>query len=106
MGVELQPLVLESSLTMQKILEAKDHRARCKLLKFFIDAERKRLDTKRSLQGLFKSALDSSGDSSSIPKEELIASGDDSSDSKKESKKEDDKPETKPTFFDEPDAFQ
>ncbi|KAL3923873.1 MAG: hypothetical protein SGARI_006134, partial [Bacillariaceae sp.] len=39
MAVELQPLVLESSLTMQKILEANDHTARCKLLKHFMAAE-------------------------------------------------------------------
>ena len=107
MGVELQPLVLESSLTMQKILEAKDHRARCKLLKFFIDAERKRLDTKRSLQGLFAGEIDtSSDDSSSMPKEEMISTSDDSSDVKGASKKDDESSETKPMFFDEPDAFQ
>jgi hypothetical protein len=53
MNVELQPLVLESTLTIQKILEAKDHKARCLLLKYFMDAEKKRLDAKSTLQGMF-----------------------------------------------------
>jgi hypothetical protein len=39
MAVELQPLVLESTLAIQKILEATDHEARCNLLKYFMDAE-------------------------------------------------------------------
>ena len=56
MAAELEPLVLESTLTMQKILEADSHSERCKLVKFFIDAERKRLSAKKSLQGMFNSA--------------------------------------------------
>jgi hypothetical protein len=55
MSLELEPLVMEASLTMQKILEAESHSERCKLVKFFIDAERKRLSAKKSLQGMFKS---------------------------------------------------
>lgn len=94
MALELQPLVLESTLTMQKILEAKDHKARCKLLTFFIDAERKRLSTKKSLQGMF------SGEGgkfvTSMPAEENI-----DSDSGTESIA---KPRS--IFTDEPDAFQ
>jgi len=97
MAVELQPLVLESTLTMQKILEAEDHKARCKLLKFFIDAERKRLSTKKSLKGMFSSDGSSDVDlaalESAMPDEERIVS--------------DDRP-TKPRSImtDEPDAFQ
>jgi hypothetical protein len=78
---------------MQKILEAKDHKARCKLLQFFIDAERKRLSTKKSLNVVF--STDNSAFESSMPAEENI------DDSDKEST-------TKPRsiFTDEPDAFQ
>jgi hypothetical protein len=99
MAVELQPLVLESSLTMQKILEADDHKARCKLLKYFIEAELTRLNTKKSLQGLFSSSSRESTSlandtSSGIPPEEMITQQE-----KGDSKKT-------PTFFDEPDAFQ
>lgn len=96
MAIELQPLVLESSLTMQKILEADGHAARCKLLKYFMTAELERLGTKKSLQGVFSkgaisdSALDAS---SSIPPEEMIM------DDKTQENKS-------PTFYDEPDAFQ
>ena len=50
---ELQPLVLESTLAIQKILEADGHEDRCTLLAYFIDAEKKRLDAKKQLQGMF-----------------------------------------------------
>ena len=53
MSVELKPLVLESTLTIQKILEAQDHKERILLLKHFIDVEKKRLDAKSTLQGMF-----------------------------------------------------
>ncbi len=91
MAVELQPLVLESSLTMQKIIEAEDHTARCKLLKHFMQAETTRLSTKKSLMGLFSSE-DSTTDEG-IPADEMI--------------KEEETTETKSSsIFDEPDAFQ
>ena len=64
MNIELQPLVLESTLTIQKILEAKDHKARCMLLKHFVDVEKKRLDAKCTLRKL------SAGDASAITQEE------------------------------------
>jgi hypothetical protein len=95
MTVELQPLVLESSLTMQKILEADDHKARCRLLTYFMDAETRRLVSKKSLKGLF--ATDSSTEivAPDIPPEEML------------SEDKDDKPESQSSaFFDEPDAFQ
>jgi hypothetical protein len=100
MAVELQPMVLESSLTMQKILEAKDHAARCKLLKHFMATEVNRLATKKSLQGLFSSNGSKNGDeestpSSGIPPEEMIIEDDKETGSKRS-----------PTFYDEPDAFQ
>jgi hypothetical protein len=93
MSVELQPLVLESTLTMQKILEAKDHKARCRLLQFFIDAERKRLNTKKSLNIVF--STDKSAFESSMPAEENI----DDSEKKRMTK-------PRSIFTDEPDAFQ
>lgn len=97
MAVELQPLVLESSLTMQKILEADGHAARCRLLKHFMTAELERLTTKKSLQGVFSSKGSVSNSvleaSSAIPREEMLT------DDKKGEKKS-------PTFYDEPDAFQ
>lgn len=98
MSIELEPLMLEASLTMQKILEADDHKARCKLLKFFMDAETKRLESKKSLKGLF--SMDSgSTTATDIPAEEMI-----SEDSKSELPSE---PESGPsTFFDDEDAFQ
>jgi hypothetical protein len=96
MAVELKPLVLESSLTMQKILEADGHTARCKLLKYFVAAERDRLCTKKSLQGVFLSEGNSISTlevSSAIPPEELITE-----EVKGEKKSQ--------IFYDEPDAFQ
>jgi len=53
MSVELQPMVLESTLAIQKILEAEDHTARCELLKHFVESEKKRLETKGLLKGMF-----------------------------------------------------
>jgi hypothetical protein len=95
MTVELQPLVLESSLTMQKILEADDHKARCRLLIYFMNAETRRLESKKSLKGLF-STDSSSTDivTQDIPREEML------------SEDSDDKPESQASAYDDPDAFQ
>lgn len=98
MEIELRPLVLESSLTMQKVLEADDHAARCKLLKYFMQAEATRLSTKKSLMGLFSSDSDSlTMEEDGIPADELIPS------TESKTEEEDKKPSS---FFDEPDAFQ
>jgi hypothetical protein len=94
MSVELEPLVLESSLTMQKILEAPDHKARCKLLNHFMDAETKRLKSKKSLKAIFSGSTPTV--TQDIPAEEMIS--DDSESQKPESKSS--------AFFDEPDSFQ
>jgi hypothetical protein len=94
MAVELQPLSLESSLTMQKIIEAEDHSARCKLLKHFMMAETTRLATKKSLMGLFSSdseSLDSTVEEG-ITADEIISSMEEAEETK--------------SFYDEPDAFQ
>ena len=96
MKIELQPLALESSLTMQKIIEAEDHTARCKLLKYFMQAEITRLSTKKSLMGLFSSE-DSSVEEEGIPADEMIP--------KVEEVEEATETKTS-SFFDEPDAFQ
>ena len=103
MAVELQPLVLESTLTMQKLLETDTHEARCRLLQFFVEAERKRLSTKKSLTGMF--AGDTAG--SAIPEEERLGSS--SKDSSNDSGDDDDdsKPSSGPKSIitDEPDAW-
>jgi hypothetical protein len=52
-------LVLESIITIQKILEAVDHKERVNLLRYFVDAERKRLEAKNTLKGMFKRTLSS-----------------------------------------------
>jgi len=95
MAIELQPLVLESSLTMQKIIEAKSHSERCKLLKYFMQAETTRLATKKSLKGLFSSEGESlSTVEEGIPANEMLSSTNDEEETKSSS------------FYDEPDAFQ
>ena len=98
MAVELQPLVLESTLTMQKLLEAEDHEARCRLLMFFIDAEKKRLTTKKALAGMFSG--DTSG-LSSIPAEEQLTSKKDDDDDSDDSSSGG----SKSILTDEPDAW-
>jgi len=89
MAVELEPLILESTLTMQKILEAQDHDARCELLRFFIDAERKRLNAKKLLRGMFASSDDEEDDD----EEENLDAPSPAS-------------EAPTSMFDDPDAFQ
>lgn len=95
MAVELEPLILESTLTMQKLLEAKDHSERLKLMRFFIDAETKRLTTKKTLKGMFATA------SKDEPIKDELTAKDNSP--KKELKSTS---ETKFSIFDDPDAFQ
>jgi len=97
MAMELQPLVLEQSLTMQKILEAPDHKARCKLLKHFMDAETRRLESKKSLLGLFSATGSSLETGVGMPPEERVTD-----DTKTSSFKTD----SSSTFFDDEDAFQ
>jgi hypothetical protein len=99
MSTELQPLALEESLTMQKILEAEDHRARCKLLTYFMNLETRRLESKKTLQGLFSTSGSTSADEKDMPAEEMI-----SEDTKlPESSETSSSPST---FFDDEDAFQ
>lgn len=75
MTVELEPLVLESTLSMQKILEARDHAERADLVRFFVDAERKRLEARKVLQGMFEGGAvtdDESSSNSAVPPEERL----------------------------------
>merc|ERR1712157_38893 len=60
MAIELQPLILESTLAMQKILESLNHKERLNLLRFFVDSEYKRLEAKKTLQGMFFAKSESS----------------------------------------------
>lgn len=53
MTAELRPLMLEQTLSMQKILEAADHEGRVELMRYFVDAERKRLQAKKTLKSMF-----------------------------------------------------
>lgn len=95
MEVELRPLLLESALTMQKILEADGHVERLNLLKYFMTAETRRLASKKTLKGIFSGTIPTTAEepvTPSIPAEETI-------DEPKSSGKSS-------TFFDEPDAFQ
>ncbi len=54
MTAELKPLMLEQTLSMQKILEAADHEGRVGLMSYFVEAERKRLQAKKMLKNMFK----------------------------------------------------
>jgi hypothetical protein len=71
MAIELQPLMLESTLSMQKLLEASDHTSRLQLLRWFIEAETKRLNTKKTLKNLFAN-MGGPSNLSDMPPEELI----------------------------------
>lgn len=102
MAVELEPLVLESTLTMQKILEAKDHSERIELLIFFVNSDRKRLEAKKTLQAMFTnfessdSAPSTAASAESLNKTLLQDTAMDLTDS----------PSDSTIFKDEPDAFQ
>lgn len=107
MTVELEPLVLESTLTMQKLLEAEDHRARLSLLKFFVDAERKRLEARKVLRGMFTGGSTTEDDSET----ESAASTKDTTSSSSSSSTIAEDAKTTPTetqsiFMDDEDAFQ
>lgn len=64
MTAELKPLLLEQTLSMQKILEAGDHDERVALMQYFVDFERKRLSAKKLLKNMF------GGDSSAVTSKE------------------------------------
>mmetsp|Transcript_12335 Transcript_12335/g.18088 ORF Transcript_12335/g.18088 Transcript_12335/m.18088 type:complete len:465 (+) Transcript_12335:116-1510(+) len=97
MTVELKPLILESTLTMQKILEADGHEDRCNLLRHFIDGERKRLAARKTLRGMFSSTAESIT-AENISEAEQILDKDPPAISTDES--------SSSSLLDEPDAFQ
>jgi Lon protease-like protein len=112
MAIDLEPLILESTLTMQKILEAENHEARCDLLRYFIDAERQRLNAKRILRGMFASTTTTNLPSDSSQSTE---SSSPSSSSSSSSPADGTSSASLPTFpsssetpsiYDQPDAFQ
>ncbi|KAK1735522.1 Lon-like domain-containing protein [Skeletonema marinoi] len=92
MSSELKPLLLEQTLSMQKILEANDHDDRVELMRYFVDAERKRLQAKKTLKSMFGGGALADEDSETIVE-------------KKEAAKKDEPKQQ--IFFDEgEDAFQ
>jgi hypothetical protein len=88
--MELKPLALESTLAMQKILEAESHKKRVNIVRYFVDAECKRLQAKTALRGMFSTPTEEE------EKEEKIQ---DTSNLDKQSR-------GGSVLFDEPDAFQ
>ena len=96
-AVELQPLALESTLTMQKILECDDHSARLVLVKSFVEAETKRLRTKKTIQGMFSSLGAGTVDESLFPSGEQRSDESDSKSSRSDRSR---------PFFSDDDAFQ
>ena len=118
MAVELEPLVLESTLSLQKILETDEHKGRVNLVKFFVDAERKRLEARKMLQSMFgttttttdedmiplSEATDEDGDYYIYTEEELIGENDDDDDDDDEDDDSNDTP--RGSIFADDNAFQ
>ncbi|GFH48417.1 hypothetical protein CTEN210_04893 [Chaetoceros tenuissimus] len=102
MAVELQPLVLENTLAIQKILEMENHEARCNLLTYFIDAEKKRLDAKKQLQSMFGMVTEVEFDDDTSDDDE----DDDDETDDTDGNDEDPKGSSGSLLVDEPDAFQ
>ena len=112
MAIELKPLSTETTLTIQKILEAEDHDERAVLLRHFIDAETKRLEAKSTLKGMFAgapSALTSEpiiDDAASETDEEEKAKLEELKQKMQSELKEGSSETAKSNFFDDSDAFQ
>ena len=119
MAVELQPLVLESTLTMQKILECPDHTARLKLVRHFVEAETKRLSTKKAIKSMFAGKSSSSASSAAAESKTLkVKSSEDTttapsfppeeqiSDSTDKTISNNNSDGTAKSFFSDDDAFQ
>ena len=96
---ELKPLLLEQTLSMQKILEATDHEERVELMRYFVDAERKRLQAKKTLKSMFGGSPSAvaereiSGETATAPPVEPIS-------------KVEDTPKKSQFFADDEDSFQ
>jgi hypothetical protein len=96
MAIELRPLVLESTLTMQKVLEAENHTERLQLVRHFVEAETRRLTTKKTLRGVFSGSSMGTGEGSDQSEKRLTES--------KRKNENSSKPSS--IFTDEDDAFQ
>ena len=114
MSLELRPLVLESTLTMQKILEAEDHVARVNLLRHFIEAEKQRLNAKKQLKGMFsggasgiiEKSTESLGASAASIKSTSASIDADDDDDDDDGEEDNNAPSSGSIFLDEDDAFQ
>ena len=104
MAVELQPLVLENTLAIQKVLEMENHEARCNLLTYFIDAEKKRLDAKKQLQSMFGMVTEVEFDDDTSDDDD--DDDDDDETDNTDGDDEDPKGSSGSLLVDEPDAFQ
>ena len=106
MVVELEPLVLESTLTMQKILETNEHKGRVNLVRFFVEAERKRLEARKMLQNVF--GIEKTA-SEMVPLSEVLAIDDDDESDDCDADNEDDEDvdsQESSSIFDDENAFQ
>ena len=107
MTKELKPLILESTLTIQKLLEAEGHEDRLGLLNYFMNAEKKRLDAKKTLQGMF-TGLSTAVTTESTPDDIKADETTTGSQYKEEEESSNDDTGSSSTSImtDEPDAFQ
>lgn len=97
MTSELKPLLLEQTLSMQKILEANDHDERVELMRYFVDAERRRLQAKKTLKSMFGGGAVTDEDSETIVEKKEAATS---------VTTREDKPKQQIFFDDDEDAFQ
>lgn len=98
MTSELKPLLLEQTLSMQKILEANDHEDRVELMRYFVDAEKKRLQAKKTLKSMFGGGALTQESETIFKKKEAAAPA---------AVVRENKPQQQQSFFDdEEDAFQ
>lgn len=101
MTKELKPLLLEQTLSMQKILEAENHKERVELMTYFVNAERQRLQARKSLKSIFGGS--GSIYSSAASKKE---SADEAEERRKAQSRKEMEIKSTPQFFDDEDAWQ
>lgn len=101
---ELRPLMLEQTLSMQKILEAADHEGRVGLMTYFVEAERKRLQAKKMLKSMFSGGVASKESISEARMAESFTSSSPTTTTTQSTTKEEE--DSKPQFFADDGAFQ
>jgi Lon protease-like protein len=101
---ELRPLMLEQTLSMQKILEAADHEGRVGLMTYFVEAERKRLQAKKMLKSMFSGGVASKESISEARMAESSTSSSPTTTTTQSTTKEEE--DNKPQFFADDGAFQ